>query len=191
MRCGAVVIGSSAGGFLALEAILGVLDATFAAPILLVQHLHTSDRGLFAEHLGRVSPLRVVEVGDKHVVAPAFVHVAPAGYHLLVEDASTLALSVDPPVHHSRPAIDPLFESAARVWGTELIGVLLSGASNDGTQGLRAVKAAGGRCLVQDPASAESARMPRCAIEAGFGDEVLAPARIGVRLRELCCGVGV
>lgn len=190
MNCVAVVIGCSAGGFVALKSLLAAVGAGFPAPILLVQHLHASDGGLFAEHLGQVTRLAVVEACDKQEVVPACVHVAPAGYHLLVEDPATLALCVDPPVHHSRPAIDLLFESAATAWGPGLVGVLLSGASIDGTAGLRAVKAAGGRALVQDPASAECARMPCSAIDAGVADEILTPERIGARLRELCGGAG-
>ena len=143
----ALVIGGSAGAFAALEAILSRLAPDCAVPIIVVQHLHADDDGLFAEHLGRTSALPVVEAEDKTPLMPGRVHVAPAGYHLLVEDAATLALSVDPPVNWSRPAIDVLFESAARVWGADLVAVLLSGANADGTAGLSAVKAAGGHMM--------------------------------------------
>jgi two-component system chemotaxis response regulator CheB len=97
----------------------------------------------------------VSEPCDKTPIEPGRVYTAPANYHLLVERDGTLALSVDPPLIWSRPAIDPLFESAARVWGPALTAVLLSGASADGTKGMAAVKAAGGRTLAQDPAGAE------------------------------------
>lgn len=181
----AVVIGGSAGGFEALEAICVQLPAYFAPPIIVVQHLHASDTGQFAEHLGMSVPLPVVDARDKMVIERTHIYVAPANYHLLIENATTLALSIDAPVHCSRPAIDVLFQSAARIWGADLIAVLLSGASVDGTEGLRAVKEAGGHTLVQDPDSAVATIMPAWAIESAVADEVLAPAAIGARLVRL------
>lgn len=189
MTTSAIVMGGSAGSFAALHDILGALPGDFKLPILIAQHLHAEDKGLFAEHLGRATKLAVVEAGDKTPIAPAHVYVAPANYHLLADDAATLALSVDPPVNHSRPAIDVLFESAALIWEHSLVAVLLSGASEDGTAGLHAVKERGGRTIVQDPASAECALMPRSAIAAAVADEVLAPAAIAARLQELSLGV--
>lgn len=188
MSCAAIVMGGSAGGFKALMAILTPLPADFPPPILIVQHLHASDAGSFAKHLGRITRLPVVEADDKMSIAAAHIYVAPANYHLLVEDAATLALNVDPPVNYSRPAIDVLFESAAWVWGEDLLAVLLSGASRDGTAGLQAVKEAGGRTLAQDPATAESPLMPQWAIEKNVVDEILAPAAIAVRLGQLASG---
>lgn len=185
MSCLAIVMGGSAGGFKALMAILKPLPADFPPPILIVQHLHASDGGTFAEHLGHTTRLPVIEADDKMPIAAAHIYVAPANYHLLVEDAAMLALNVDPPVNYSRPAIDVLFESAARVWGKDLLAVLLSGASCDGTAGLQAVKDAGGRTIAQDPATAESPLMPQWAIEKNVVDEVLAPAAIALRLGQL------
>lgn len=182
MNCTAVVVGGSAGAFEPLRAILGALPADFPAPILLVQHLHASDEGLFAQHLDEVTPLTVLEATDKLAVLPGHVYVAPANYHMLAENRETIALSIDSPVNYSRPAIDVLFESAARVWGDRLLGVLLSGASPDGTAGLQAIKARGGHTLVQDPAGAELPLMPDSAIRAGVADEVLPPQGIAARL---------
>lgn len=185
MSCAAIVMGGSAGDFTALVAILSALPLTFAPPILIVQHLHSSDNGLFAEQLARLTALPVMEPCDKAPIEPGRVYVAPANYHLLVDDAMTISLSIDAPVNWSRPSIDVLFESAARIWGNTLVAVLLSGANNDGTAGMRAVKAAGGRTIAQAPDSAEIPIMPRWAIEAGVVDEVLAPAHIAARLIEL------
>jgi two-component system chemotaxis response regulator CheB len=190
MTRGAVVIGGSAGGFQALEEILSALPAEFPQPVLVAQHLHATDHGLFARHLAEVTLMPVVEAFDKAPLWPGVVQVAPANYHLLVEDTSMLSLSVDPPVNFSRPSIDVLFESAARVWACGLTAVLLSGASRDGTTGMSEVKAAGGRNLVQDPATAATAYMPRCALEAGVADEVLSPRRIALRLTELAGAIG-
>jgi two-component system chemotaxis response regulator CheB len=188
MSFAAAVIGASAGGFEAIEAVCRQLPANFAPPIFIVQHLHASDTGQFAEHLGIVVALPVVEARDKMKIARSHIYVAPANYHLLIEDAETLALSIDPPVYCSRPAIDALFESAARVWGEDLVAVLLSGASRDGTAGLRAVKESGGRTFAQDPNSAEAPVMPMWAIQSSVVDEVLTPAAIGAHILALARG---
>jgi two-component system chemotaxis response regulator CheB len=185
------VIGGSAGGFAAIEAVCRQLPADFAPPIFVVQHLHASDMGQYAEHLGIAVSLPVVEARDKMRIARSHIYVAPANYHLLIEDAETLALSIDPPVYCSRPAIDALFESAARIWGEDLVAVLLSGASRDGTAGLRAVKEAGGHTFAQDPDSAEAPLMPRWAIQSSVVDEVLTPAAIGARILALARGKGI
>jgi two-component system chemotaxis response regulator CheB len=185
MNCQAVVMGGSAGGLEALERILPELTPAFAAPLLVVQHLHVSDNGLFAEHLTHIAPLPVVEPWDKTSLAPGRIYVAPANYHMLVERDGYISLSVDPRVNWSRPSIDVLFESAARVWGAGLVAVLLSGANTDGVRGLAAVRAVGGHTIAQDPAGAYTPVMPRAAVQAGVVDEVLTPQAIGRRLRQL------
>lgn len=188
MSCSAVAIGCSAGGFQALDPILSALPAAFLPPILIVQHLHAGDAGLFAEHLSQITALPVVEPCDKTPIEASHVYVAPANYHLLVASPPTISLSVDPPVNYSRPAIDVLFESAAQLWGESLVAVLLSGASTDGTAGMRAVKAAGGLTIAQAPSSAEVALMPQSAIDAGVADEILPASKIAGRLLELAKG---
>jgi two-component system chemotaxis response regulator CheB len=149
------------------------------------QHLHRSDRGGFARHLDRRIGLAVAEAHDKEEVRGGRVYVAPANYHMLVERDGTLALSVDGQVNWSRPSIDVLFESAARVWGPGLIGIVLSGANHDGAAGMRLIADAGGLAVAQDPATAERPEMPRAAIEEAGVETVLAPAAIGELLREL------
>lgn len=181
----AVVVGASAGGLQALTAILGELAADFALPVLLVQHLHASDGGRFASHLGQLTRLTVVEARDKEPILPGHVYVAPANYHMLVERDESIALTVDDKVNHSRPSIDVLFESAARVFGARLIAVVLSGASQDGAQGLRAVAALGGLAMAQDPASAEHPLMPRAAIAAAGVQTTLPPHGVARELSEL------
>jgi two-component system chemotaxis response regulator CheB len=179
------VIGGSAGAFAPLSAILAGLPADLPAPVLVAQHLHNTDRGLFAEQLDGVSTLPVTQAWDKTAMEAAHVYVAPANYHLLVEDRHTLALSIDPPVNYSRPSIDVLFESAARVWQRDLLGVLLSGASSDGVAGMRKIRELGGRNLAQAPNTATTPYMPQSAIDAGVVDEVLSPEAIGSRVQEL------
>ena len=180
-----VVMGGSAGGFEALDAILSALPQDFALPVLVVQHLHLSDDGSFARHLARAIRLSVVEPCDKERIGRGCVYAAPANYHMLVERSGTIALSVNEKVNWSRPSIDVLFESAARAWGESVIAVILSGANDDGARGMRAVKEAGGLTIAQDPASAATPVMPQAAIDAGAVDEVLGLKEIGQRLIEL------
>lgn len=185
LRGAAVVMGGSAGGFAAFTAILAALPPDFALPILLAQHLHPNDEGSFALHLANSSRLTVIEPCDKERIERGQVYTAPADYHMLVERNGTIALSTEEKVNWSRPSIDVLFESAAWALGERVIAVLLSGASVDGAAGIRAVKAAGGLTIAQDPATAEYPLMPRAAIDTGAVDEVLTVEEIGRRLVEL------
>ena len=180
-----VAMGASAGGLQALTVILGELAADFALPILLVQHLHVTDDGRFASHLGGTTRLTVVDARDKEPILSGHVYVAPANYHMLVERDETIALTVDEMVNHSRPSIDVLFESAAHVFGSRLIAVILSGASHDGAQGMCTVRALGGLAIAQDPASAEHPVMPQAAITAAGVETVLPPHGIAQKLSEL------
>lgn len=170
----AVVVGCSAGGLDALRRVLAPLPATFPVPIVVVAHMAPDGGSMLAELLDKVCRLAVVQAHEKMAAEPGQVYVCPAGYHLLVEEDQTFSLSVDDRVCNVRPAIDVLFESAADAWGERLIGIVLTGANSDGTAGLLAIKAAGGYGLVEDPAHAYAATMPRSAIEAGAADCVLA-----------------
>ena len=180
-----VVIGGSAGGVEALVVILAALPADFRLPLLVVQHLHASDDGAFSRHLAHRVRRPVMEPCDKQPIEPGQIYTAPANYHMLVEKDDTISLSVDDKVNYSRPSIDVLFESAAHAWGTGVIAVILSGANNDGTEGMRKIKAVGGLNIAQDPDSAETQYMVRAAIDSGVVDEVLLPEKIGKRLMEL------
>jgi len=184
-RYNAVVLGSSAGGFEGLRAILSALSSDFALPVLVVQHLHASDDGSFARHLAGGIPLPVIYPCDKERICCGSVYIAPANYHMAVEREGTIALSVDERLNWSRPSIDVLFESAARAWADAVVAVILSGANADGREGMRAVRAAGGLTIAQDPADAEWPVMPQAAIDAGAVDEVLRLEEIGKRLIEL------
>ena len=140
-----LVIGASAGGVAALQAVLGALPATLPVPVLAVLHLPRDRSSRIAEVLAPYCALPVREAEDKQPLLRGTVTFAPPDYHLLVEDAGSLALSVDAPVLFSRPAIDPLFESAAAVFGDQVLALLLTGASSDGSEGVAAVRGAGGR----------------------------------------------
>jgi two-component system chemotaxis response regulator CheB len=181
----AVVIGGSAGGMEALLEVLSRVPASFPLPLIVAQHLHKSDGGRFAEHLGSRVPLAVSEARDKQAIAGGHLYVAPADYHLLVERNGTLALSVDARVNWARPAIDVLFESAARAFAEAVVAVILSGANDDGARGMKLVRALGGFCIAQDPDSAESPLMPRAAIALAAIEHVLRPAEIGEMLGQI------
>ncbi|KJU86823.1 protein-glutamate methylesterase CheB [Candidatus Magnetobacterium bavaricum] len=172
-RYEAVVIGASAGGTSALREILPSLPEGFSLPVVVVQHLHPSSRDDMPALYKNQCRLRVKQADEKEAVAGGCVYFAPANYHLLIEDDRTFSLSVDAPVNFSRPSIDVLFESAADVYGAGLIGVVLTGANNDGSAGLRKIKAAGATVIVQDPDTAECSSMPAAAIAATTVDYIL------------------
>lgn len=172
-RFDAVVIGCSSGGVAALERILSGLPADFHLAVVVVLHMGVDGISLLPDLLARHSRLPVVEAAEMAVVVPGWVYVAPPGYHLLIEEDRTFSLSVDAKVSYARPSIDVLFESAADAYGERLIGVILTGANSDGSQGLRAINAAGGLCLAQEPAAAEAREMPLAAIATGVVDHVV------------------
>ncbi|MCD1258421.1 chemotaxis protein CheB [Paenibacillus athensensis] len=186
----AVVIGVSAGGLRALGTLLGALPAAYPLPVAVVQHMHAGSDGFLAEYLNERCALTVKEAVDKEALLPGRAYLAPAGYHLLIEEDRSFGLSVDARVNYSRPSIDVLFESAARVYEQRCIGVVLTGANRDGSAGLQAIKRCGGLGIVQEPASAEFDTMPRAAIAAGPVDHILPLAEIGALLRALVEGTG-
>ena len=185
MPSGIVVIGTSLGGLHAVETLLGGLPGDFPQPVAIVQHRETGSDDRLSELLQRYTALPVGEAEDKQAIAPGRVYLAPADYHLLVEDRH-FALSTEPPVWHARPAIDVLFESAADVYAAQVIGVILSGANEDGARGLAAIKKRGGITVVQDPATAESSAMPNAAIAAAEPDEILPLEEIAPFLTRAC-----
>lgn len=168
----AVVMGASWGGLAAYRQVLAPLPAGFNLPILLVQHRQPTLDNLLTSLLQDVTPLLVKEAEEKEVIRPGIIYIAPANYHLLVEKNGTLSLTIDERVFYSRPAIDVLFQSAAEVYQNFLLGILLTGASQDGTAGLRAIKQKGGYTLAQDPHTAEASLMPQAAINAQVVDKV-------------------
>jgi two-component system chemotaxis response regulator CheB len=165
-----VVIGCSAGGLRALHSVLSSLHATLSVPVIVVFHNGIEETEMLCDLLRRKSALPVEEAREREVPRPGCVYIAPSGYHLLVEASQRFALSVDAKVCHVRPAIDVLFESAARVWRTGLLAVIMTGANADGAAGLRVVRHCGGTAIVQDPADAESPVMPESALQQAGAD---------------------
>jgi len=160
----AIVIGVSMGGIQALRSILSGLNKSFSLPLLVVQHQSAQYKSNLAKLLNKICPLTVVDACSGESIKSGYIYIAPPGYHLLVEKDKSLSLSVDLPVNYSIPSIDVLFESAAEAYKESLIGIVLTGANNDGSQGLKAVKAYGGLTIVQDPKTAEASQMPTSAI---------------------------
>lgn len=181
----ALVIGGSSGGIDALIELLPALPASLRVPVIVVLHLPRDRPSLLPAIFQPRCALPLREAHDKDPLAPGAVYFAPPDYHLLVDAGPRAALSVDPPVHYSRPSIDVLFESAADLYTKHLIGVLLSGANEDGTRGLQAIAAAGGLLVAQDPASAAMPTMPLSAMGRTAVHHVLPPAGIGQLLAHL------
>jgi two-component system, chemotaxis family, protein-glutamate methylesterase/glutaminase len=183
-----IVVGTSWGGLDAVSTLLDGLHENVHQPIVVVQHRqHDANAatllGLLQNHTRRV----VDDPDDKTPLERDHVYVGPPDYHVLVEEGH-LSLSTDAPVQFSRPSIDVLFESAAHSYGPGVIGIILTGANEDGAAGLAAVKERGGVALVQDPSGAERRTMPDAAIAATIADAVLPLDAIGDFLYDLCVG---
>jgi len=171
-----VVIGTSLGGIQALQHTLGALPLDFPARIAVVQHLGQRSSAL-PEVLARSSALQVVWGRHGARLEPGTVHLAPSGCHMLVTPDGTLELLCAPAVKFCRPAVDPLFVSAAASYRERTLGVVLTGCNTDGAAGVQAIKWCGGMVLAQDPATARAAGMPRAAIDTRCVDLVL-PLRL-------------
>lgn len=179
-----VTIGCSLGGLRALQVVLEALPADLPGALAIVQH-RAVDSGPLVPLLQMSCKLPVSEANDKDPIAPATVVLAPPDYHLLVELDRHFALSTAAPEKHARPSIDVLFESAAEAFGAQVVGVVLTGANEDGAAGLARIKAAGGLAVVQDPATAEGGTMPAAALAATTVDHVLVLEQIGPLLVRL------
>lgn len=181
----AVVIGASAGGVQALSVLLPAFEPGAGVAVLVVLHVPRDRRSLLVEVFQARCRLPVVIADDKMPITPGTVFFAPPDYHLLVEPDGLIALSVDAPVHHSRPSIDVLFESAADAYRSALMGLILTGGNADGAAGLAAVARAGGCTVVQDPNTADSRSMPEAALRQVAADHVLPLDKIAVMLETL------
>ena len=180
----AVVIGASAGALDALSKILPALPGTYPLPVMVVVHLPVDKKSVMAELFQKKCRLTVCEAEDKQPLEPGTVYFAPPDYHLLVETDFRLSLSTEEPVLFSRPSVDVLFETAADAYGDSLIGIVLTGANNDGARGLKTIADKGGMALVQDPENAYASAMPQAALTACPGALVLGLDQIAELLQE-------
>jgi len=182
----AIVIGCSAGGLHALEVLFAALSPKLALPIAVCCHTGSSTVSLMCELLAQHASLPVVEARERAALQDGIIHVAPSGYHLLVETTRRFSLSVDERVSFARPSIDVLFDSAAEAYRDSLIGVVLTGANRDGAEGLRHIRRLGGLAVVQEPTDAEIPAMPAAALELAGADHCLPLAGIAPLLNHLC-----
>jgi two-component system chemotaxis response regulator CheB len=180
-----LVIGASWGGLRAVGTVLAGLGDDSPAAIVVAQHRGPSSGERLAQLLQRQTVLPVREAEDKDELAAGSVYLAPPDYHTLIESDGTIALSTDEYVRHARPSIDVLFRSAAEAYRERCVGVVLTGANEDGAEGLALIKQLGGVAVVQDPRAAERREMPSAAIEATNADLVLPLEEIGLFLRGL------
>jgi two-component system chemotaxis response regulator CheB len=180
-----ITIGGSAGGISAMQTILKKIPTGFRIPIVVVIHLPANNHGLLSEVLGgwTKNPLR--EPNDKDPVEAGTIYTAPSGYHLMVEKEKIFCVNLDEPVQFSIPSIDVFFDSAAEVYGENVLGVILSGANEDGAEGLSRLADAGGMAIVQNPITAQSPLMPESALKAVPNALLLTPEEIGEFLANL------
>lgn len=184
----AVVIGGSAGAVQALSLILPKLPASYPAPILIVVHVPPDRDNALVQLFASKAAIAVKEAEDKEPALPGVVYFAPSDYHLLVESDGSLSLSSDELVNHSRPSIDVLMESAADAYGAGLVGVVLTGANDDGAKGLKAILDAGGTAIVEDPSDAYASAMPASAHKACPAAQIVRLEAIARSLIELAPG---
>jgi two-component system chemotaxis response regulator CheB len=179
-----VVIGASAGGIEALSEVVSRLPANLPASIFVVVHIPEGAISVLPKIISRRGKLPAVHPADHDTIEKGRIYIAAPNFHLMLQKRR-VRLVRGPREHGVRPAVDPLFRSAALVHGPRVIGVVLSGNLDDGTSGLEVIKTRGGTTLVQDPAEAQYAGMPGSAINNGLADEVLPAAEIARRLAEL------
>jgi two-component system, chemotaxis family, protein-glutamate methylesterase/glutaminase len=179
-----VALGMSWGGLHALRAIVSRLPETFPLPVIVVQHRHKDSDNLLRDLVQDCAKIPVTDIEDKQPIGGANIYIAPPDYHTLIEGGH-FSLSTEAPVKFSRPSIDVTFMSVADGYGAGSVGVVLTGANDDGAAGLRRIVGRGGYAIIQDPATAESATMPRAALKAVPEAHVLALPDIGPHLTQL------
>jgi two-component system, chemotaxis family, protein-glutamate methylesterase/glutaminase len=179
MKYEAMVIGVSAGGVDALNKILPQLPSSLSIPVFVVMHIGKFSIAHFVRQLNTISKVKVLEANSGEKILAGQVYFAPPNYHLLVECNKTLSLCLDDLINFSRPSIDILFESAADIYREKLIGVLLTGANNDGAIGMKRIKEYRGLTIVQDPTDAFIGEMPRSAMALSPIDLIYSLEEIG------------
>lgn len=184
----AIVIGASSGGIKMLETLLPALPKDFPIPIFIAIHLSPDAGGYLAQYLNEMSEITVMEAYDQAPIKPNHAYLAPANYHLLVENTETLALCVSEKVSYARPSIDVLFETAADTFRDGLLGIILSGANRDGCKGCLAIKEHGGLVIAMEPSTAVAPIMPQAVIDIGASDYIFSIDEIINYCLDLQCG---
>jgi len=178
--CKVLIIGGSAGSLDVLMKILPGLKVLNDFAMVIVLHRKSAEDSTLEELIAVKTSVPVKEVEDKIPLLPGSIYIAPSDYHLLFEKNGLLSLDTSEKINYSRPSIDVSFESAADAYGNSLIGILLSGANSDGTEGLKAIKNTGGKTVVQDPKDADIPFMPQNAIQHTNPDYILNAEEIGI-----------
>ena len=181
----AIAFGASAGGIEVLAELLPALARGAGTAAFVVLHRRRDRVSLLPRIFAPRCVLAVCEPDDKQEVQSDSIYFAPSDYHMLIDAGPRIALSADAPVHYSRPSIDVLFESAADVYGSHLLAIVLSGGNADGADGALAVRQAGGVVVVQDPRCARVAAMPQAVLDCMQPDAVLPVAAISQLLASL------
>jgi two-component system chemotaxis response regulator CheB len=189
----ALLIGSSTGGPQALTALIEKITAAIdRAPVLITQHMPPTFTTVLAEHLSRVGGRGAHEAEHGEPVLAGGIYVAPGGRHMRVardKDGIKIAISDDPPINFCKPSVDPLFSSAATVWGSSALAIVLTGMGTDGTHGATDLVAAGGSVIAQDEETSVVWGMPRSVAQAGLCSAVLPLQDIAPRILRLFAGV--
>ncbi len=185
MKPKAIVIGSSAGGLNALKEIFSVLDSRFSIPIIVVQHVSPHSDNYITTYLNKICAITVKEADEKEPIEGGKIYFAPPNFHLLIEEDNTISFSTEERVNFARPSIDILFETAVFAYGSNIVGIILTGANNDGAKGMKLINQYKGVTIVQDPKTAEVDTMPNCAIAATKIDHILSLKEIGKLLMKL------
>lgn len=185
LKVNCITIGVSAGGMNAMLQILPSLPINFPVPIVIVQHLHPHQGNFHIQYYQKRCKLKVCEASEKSAVVAGGIYFAPANYHLVIENDKTFSLNIDRKINFSRPSIDCLFFSASDVYRDKLLGILLTGANNDGAKGMKYIQINGGLTIVQDPKDAEVSSMPMSAIEIMKPDWILPLNKIAEKLMNL------
>lgn len=180
-----IVIGGSWGSIVPLSSILSVLPSDFSIPIAVALHRSSGSEGFQKIFGSEKFALKFYEPNDRDEFLPGKVFLAPADYHMLIDCDKTICISTSDRTNHAQPSIDELFETAADCFGDKLIGIILSGASNDGSRGLSKIKEKGGLTIVQNPQKASAETMIRSAMETSKVDFLYNADQIGRFLLEL------
>ena len=187
-----LVIGASTGGPQALNRLVVQIDAVIQrAPVLITQHMPPTFTAVLAEHLARVSKFPVREAGDGEEVNAGAIYLAPGGKHMKVDrrdGTAVIAIDDGPMVNFCKPAVDPLFASAAQVWGNKVLALVLTGMGSDGLAGAKEIVAAGGHVIAQDEETSVVWGMPGQVTNAGLCSAVLPLPEIGGRITRLFTG---
>jgi two-component system, chemotaxis family, protein-glutamate methylesterase/glutaminase len=179
-----LLVGGSAGSLEVILSLLPALQGEKELAIVLVLHRRSAE-SMLSHLLGERTSWTVKEAEEKEAIVPGTIYIAPADYHLLIEEDKTFSLDYSEKVNYSRPSIDVTFETAAETYGPNVVALLLSGANHDGTAGLQKIKAAGGYVLVQDPEEAVVAYMPQHAIENVEVDAIVKTSAVPALIHQL------